>query len=75
MNPYKEGMKIYTPDKRLYLHFEPIGQKSDVNSRALGLIKTNFHQFFGYYTGYITVNNKQFKLPKFLGLFELHKAL
>jgi hypothetical protein len=68
-------MEIYTPDDRIHLYFKPLGQKSDVNSRMCGMIKTNFHQFFGLYTGYISFNGKKIELPEFLGLFELHKAL
>jgi hypothetical protein len=68
-------MEVYTTDNRLHLHFQPFGQKSDVHARMLGLVKTNFHQFFGFYTGYVTVANRKIILPKFLGLFELHKAL
>ncbi|MDR0739304.1 MAG: DUF2804 domain-containing protein [Mycoplasmataceae bacterium] len=74
-NPYKGKIEIYTPDERIHLYFEPLGQKSDVKSRGLGLIKTNFHHFFGIYNGHITYNNQKINLPKFLGFFEMHKAL
>jgi hypothetical protein len=68
-------MTVYTSDGRIHLHFKPLGQKNDINTRLFGKVKTNFRQFIGMYTGYITIDNKKIILPKFLGLFELHKAL
>jgi hypothetical protein len=67
-------MKIYNGEKTIDLDFKPFGQTDDVHNRGLGLIKTNFHQFFGEYTGFITCNQRKIQI-KCLGLFELHKSL
>jgi hypothetical protein len=68
-------MEIFTTDDRVHLWFKPLGEKDDVHSRGFGKIKTNFRQFFGEYTGHVSCNGKKIKLEKFIGLFEIHKAM
>jgi hypothetical protein len=62
-------------DKAVDLVFEPFGEKNDIHSRGLGLIKTNFRQFIGLLNGQVTCNGEVVKVTNKIGLFEIHKSL
>ena len=65
---------IYTEDGMLDLNYEIAGTKTDIRNR-LNIVKTNFHQYVGSYSGTIKVDNKVYKINDALGCFEFNKTV
>lgn len=69
----EQSWRITTQDKRIDLVFSPKNQRSE--KKNFWLLKSNFRQFVGYFSGYmIDGNGTKHELDEVIGLTEDHYA-
>lgn len=74
MDPEHHPIRVYTLDRSIDLTFTICGLKSDVANR-FGIVKTNFNQYVGKYSGTIKINQKTYQIHDLIGFFEIHKSI
>lgn len=73
-DPEHHPIRVYTEDGMVDLKFVICGLKSDVANR-FNIVKTNFHQYVGKYSGTIKVKDKTYPIKDLIGFFEIHKSI
>ena len=73
-SPYKTW-QIYNEEKTIHLTFKPHGERSK-KIKAIPLVKINFRQFIGYFSGWILNSDKvKEKINNQPGFCEIHRSI